>query len=171
MKDQTQKSCTSESDQTDQYIWHSPLLQAVATLRASGQMFCADACQELFTLLHTYDPTERSEYLIAYRLIAKVGIAEKDRSDAWRASDERMAQHIEFVKRAAIHTGSSTSTGGTTSASTAGSGQQRRHCSQAAPLGGGIRSDPFDGGSEPSKLNGRKRRFYDSYGRSILLPM
>ena len=136
MKDQTQKSCTSESDQTDQYIWHSPLLQAVATLRASGQMFCADACQRLFTLLHTYDPTERDEAVIVERLIEKVDV-EVSRKKQWDYIDKKFAEFAETSR-------SSGDTAASGSASTAPSGQQRRHCKQAAPLGGGIRFTGYD---------------------------
>ena len=75
---------TLDGMETGEYIWHSPLLQAVATLRGSGQIFCANECQKLFTLLHTYDPTERSEYLIAYRLIAK---AEESKTDSTKPAD------------------------------------------------------------------------------------
>ena len=122
------RSCTLGINQEAEYIWRSPLLQAIATLRASGQIFCADACQELFTLLHTYDPTERSEAAIVSGLIAKA-----ERSDQWAKMDKQVEQFVRCVEAACT----SEDTGASGSASTAPSGQQRRSCCQAAPLGGG----------------------------------
>ena len=69
------KYCKKSSGKTSpepEYIWHSPLLQGIATLRASGQHFCATACQELFTLLHTFDPTERYEPNIVRGMIERL---------------------------------------------------------------------------------------------------
>lgn len=61
---------STQSAKTE-YVWRSPLLQAVGTLRASGQIYCAQECEKLWKILHDYDPGQRSEVKIVEELIAK----------------------------------------------------------------------------------------------------
>ena len=230
LAEETFHMSTKETD-TVEYIWHSPLLQAVATLRASAQCYCADACQELFALLHKHNPNERSEVKIVQQLIDAAGDAVDrddptcsrvshhcdttisdlcpDRATGCRHADPyaypctyadadagggrgttrdravptgaatevqpcRMKESVSSVERpdslgipTLPKTGAPTSSG---SAATASSGQPRRHCNQAAPLGGGVRLPLSGGSSERWILTGRKLRCFDSYGRSIVIP-
>ena len=50
-------------------VWNSPLPRVIGLLRRSGQHFCADQCQELYDLLHEWDPSQRLETSILKSLI------------------------------------------------------------------------------------------------------
>lgn len=67
---------SSSSQKEVQYIWHSPLLQAIGTLRGAGQIYCATECQKLWETLHSYDPSERSEVKIVERMLREISTSE-----------------------------------------------------------------------------------------------
>ena len=77
-------------------MWHSPLLQAVATLRANGQVYCAEECQRIYDLLHAVDPSERSEVKILRALISRLvdGSTETRASGQSEESDGQMNLEI-----------------------------------------------------------------------------
>lgn len=57
---------------TTEYVWRSALLQAIGTLRTSGQIFCASECAKLYEILHGLNPKERSEVKIVQALITEL---------------------------------------------------------------------------------------------------
>lgn len=63
---------SSSSPKQGHYIWRSPLLQAIGTMRAGGQIYCASELQKLWTILHEYNPKERSEVKIVQQLMQKL---------------------------------------------------------------------------------------------------
>ena len=54
-------------------MWHSPLLQAVATMMGNGQVYCGEECRRMYYLLHRWDPNTRSEVEIIKNLISAAG--------------------------------------------------------------------------------------------------
>lgn len=65
---------TGSSNETTMELWHSSQLQAAATLRATGQIWCADEAMKLYNQLHDWAKTtpegdERLETKLVQRLI------------------------------------------------------------------------------------------------------
>jgi hypothetical protein len=69
-------SCGPSSEPIEE-IWRSPLLQAIGTLRSTGQVWCADECAKLHDLMHKWAPTIRNEVDIWKALLAKLRIANR----------------------------------------------------------------------------------------------
>lgn len=47
-------------------------MQAIGTMRAGGQIYCASELEKLWTILHEYNPKERSEVKIVQQLMQKL---------------------------------------------------------------------------------------------------
>jgi len=68
-------------------VWNSPLSRPIGLLRRSGQHFCADQCQELYDLLHEWDPSTRLETSIVRKLILQAARASSTESPTMASAE------------------------------------------------------------------------------------